>query len=359
MSASRYRKIENTQLLPLPVLRERAGVRVFPATRKPLTPTLSPAYRGEGAFRKASRWLVTALLSFGLFTETGRAAVVILKDSDEPVVGYLVRKDRERVVIREVRPDGKSLDRSFRLDEIRDLLITVSPERLAGLRRDEPQAYRDYAEELAEKRQDPEARDTALRLYLIAASLDPPRFARSSLLGMADLARSRDEEAKFRALAYLLDPEHDPALLKLSASVAAQVKVADKTGHAGLLQALRHLRRGELEAARRGADRPPVKAAFVAIEETLSFDDFIAACSQKPIDPALLRRVLTCELRLADPVATAAPSKVVPAAQPEERLWFPAVQRDGTAPVAVLTLDRITEFDPRHCVFRGNEWVAP
>ena len=45
----------NHRRLPLPVLRERAGVRVFPASRRPLTPTLSPEYRGEGAFRVASK----------------------------------------------------------------------------------------------------------------------------------------------------------------------------------------------------------------------------------------------------------------------------------------------------------------
>ena len=305
-----------------------------------------------------ARWLVAALLSLGLFAEECRAVVVIPKDSDEPVVGYLVRQDRERVVIREVRPDGKSRERTFRLDEIRDLLVTVSAERLAGLRRDQPQAYRDYAEELADKRQDPEARDTALRLYLIAASLDPPRFARSSLLGMADLARSRDEESKFRALAYLLDPDHDPELLKPSSNAAATVAIADKTGRAGLLQALRHLRRGELEAARRVAERPPVKAAFAAIEVTLSFDQFIAASSQKQIAPVMLRKVLACELQLADPPPSAAPAKAV-AVEPNEHIWFAAVQRDGTAPVAVLTLERITEFDPRQCVFRDGEWVAP
>ena len=83
------------------------------------------------------------------------------------------------------------------------------------MRPDRPQAYRDYAEELAEKRDDPEARMTSLRLYLIAAHLDPERLGRGCLLGMSNLAETPFEARKYRALAYLLDPKHDRTIFQL------------------------------------------------------------------------------------------------------------------------------------------------
>ena len=98
----------------------------------------------------------------------------------------------------------------------------MSEERLAELVRSNPDAYREYAEELAEKRKDPDAQQTSIRLFQMAAVLDPQRLGRSCLLGMVPLARDAAEQRRFRAMAYLLDPDHDPALLQASEQTAAR-----------------------------------------------------------------------------------------------------------------------------------------
>jgi len=61
------------------------------------------------------------------------------------------------------------------------------------------------------KKLDPEARQMAVRLFQIAAWLDPAKTGRGALLGLVSVAHSGEEEARFRAAAYLFDPRHDKA----------------------------------------------------------------------------------------------------------------------------------------------------
>ena len=90
------------------------------------------------------------------------AAVVIVKGSNQPVMGYLVKQDERSVVLREVLPGGKTRESSFPRGSIDELIITVVPERLASLEPARLNEYLEYAEELAEKHRDPEARAPAV-----------------------------------------------------------------------------------------------------------------------------------------------------------------------------------------------------
>src|SRR5205085_4813507 len=106
-----------------------------------------------------------------------------------------------------------------------------------------------YAEELRARRRDPEARDMALRLYLISASLDREHLGRAGLLGMISLARSPDEERKFRAALHLIDPRAPLAVH------AAAAPAGDTAAPQELLRALRLLRTGKGTTARALAEK--------------------------------------------------------------------------------------------------------
>ena len=124
----------------------------------------------------------------------------------------MVRQNGNEVVVREETATGIR-DVIVPRSEIEDLIETVSPERLAALDPSRPQEYREYAEELAEKKLDPEARLMAVRLFQIAAWLDPAKTGHGALLGLVSVARPGEEEARYRAAAYLFDPRHNKALL--------------------------------------------------------------------------------------------------------------------------------------------------
>lgn len=281
-------------------------------------------------------------------------AVVVLRKGGAPeVLGTLVSQDERRVVVRELLPDGKHRDTAIPRSEIEDVLITVSPERLAALRRDKPREYKLYAEELAEKRRDPEAREAALRLYLIAAWLDPPNLGKSSLLGMIDLARGAAEERKFRALAYLLDPEHDRRVLK----DPQPVKVASGGTAASrdqLVAALRLLRQGKIAPARNALQVPAVRAQLEQYKDVLSYQELSGLRAGETLSPALLRKVLLLETALTyRSTEDLGPKKEAGAS------WQQSLVRDGDSPVPVLSLDTITEFNPRLCQFKDGKWVEP
>src|SRR5438046_8415094 len=97
-----------------------------------------------------------------------RAILIQMKEGKNPVPvgGYLVRDDGTNLTIRIRTPDGKEQDVTYPHAKIK-IVHQLDVKRLEGLGKDNPKGYRDYAEELAREKKDPEARDTALRLYLI------------------------------------------------------------------------------------------------------------------------------------------------------------------------------------------------
>src|SRR6266436_3665046 len=156
-----------------------------------------------------------ALMSLAIcFAPQVASAVVVLpKGSNTPVMGYLVRHDERMVIVRQPLADGKSRELRFSLEQIDELIITVSAERLAALDPAKPSAYLEYAEELAEKQRDPEARETAIRLYASCATRGDDRLRHSALVGLIRRPQSQRVELRFRAAAYRHDAVPDVLVL--------------------------------------------------------------------------------------------------------------------------------------------------
>jgi hypothetical protein len=331
-------------------------------------------------FAIACRWSVMVLLfstittGLGSFAARCWAVTVLLKDSTTPVKGFLVSESDARVVVDELLPDGKVERRTLPRSVIDLVIQPVAADRLAALDRSQPQTYRDYADELSEKREDPEARATALRLYLITATLDPQGQGRGCLLGMAALARNEDEERRFRAMAYLLDPAHDRAVLT-SAAAAPTVQTVElnETNRNQILSALQALRTGEKSKVLSISRRPNFTEAWQPIERLLSSDEVLeSARSANPIlPPRLLRKVLQAEMLLREdlkpsstkPTITSTTATAESSATSSTRAtvqpWSQRVLAGKLAPVAPLTLETITEFDPRANRFHDGRWVVP
>lgn len=306
------------------------------------------------SFVQLAGWILVGVLWLLAAPGSGFAAVVIPKDSGEPVFGYLLKNEPNRVVLRETLSDGGTRDREFARTEIDELIVTVDPARLQELRPDDPRGYLEYAEDLAEKRRDPEARDTALRLYVIAAWLAPEQHGRGALLGMTALARSPEERRAFRALAFTLDGYRDPALLREESVVGTRARPTAKDTPAsdGLLECVRQLRRGNRTQAKRQAERKEIKAEFARLQGLVSYDDFLAACLDPAPPESLLRALVQAELALM-PAASATDVDRVERAK--VAAWLPVVV--ASAPrLPALSLERVTEFDPRQCRFQAGKW---
>jgi len=296
------------------------------------------------------------LILFTVSTPATHAAAVYLKDQDDPIVGFLIKQDPRQVVIEEVQRDGSRQRRTFARRDIELLVLTVSAERLGSLDHKKPVAYREYAEELAEQRRDPEAREMAIRLFLIAAHLDPEGHGRGSLLGLIDLAKDKHEESKFRAMAYLLDPHHDPRTLRPPEQIKAAPRILNASSRDLLVIALKLLRQGKRTEARRAIDRTGVKDQLEQFHEVITCEEFMQACSLERIPTALLRKIVLLELAL-HPQSIA--GRDLPPKVDSPDSWRDAIRRAGRSPVPALSLETMTKFNPHKCHFRDNRWVDP
>jgi hypothetical protein len=282
--------------------------------------------------------------------------VVLQKGAKAPVMGYLVSQDASKVVIRLPVGDAQR-EAEIPRSEIDELIITVVPERLAELDPSEPPLYREYAEELAEKRRDPEARDAAIRLYLMAATLGNEKLRKSSLLGLIALARSPEEERRFRAAAYLHDPEHDASLL-VNPRAAATVGPANSPTALEVLEAVRLARQAKPLAAKVIAERPSVKAELAGpLASLLTHEELLAACTSRPLTDEQLGRLLKAEAAL-DP-KLAGISELAETSAGDGGNWSQAAEEAGLAAVRALDLEALTEFDPQASLFRDGKWVRP
>jgi hypothetical protein len=295
---------------------------------------------------------ILPLLVFVVVVLAARPAAAILvfrRGSDRPVAGFLVSQDADRIVIREELPDGKSQIREILRADVEDVIVTVDQQRLEALDPEQPNAYRDYAEELAEKRRDPEARETSRRLYVIAAYLAPQELGRSCLLGMANLARGPAEERKYRAMAYLLDPQHDRGLLRRPLARQGPAAEAEDEGRELVLKAVRAMRRGDRRIVLNLIKSPSFKPSFQHWSDDITYEEFISLPEEIP--PAKLLQVLRLELALSR-----SNTGDETEADRSEVAWARIVQQGGDAPVPALSLVNICEYDPRKCLFRAGQW---
>jgi len=302
-----------------------------------------------------TRVLMAAVVisSFFLFPCDASAVVVFVKNSDDPIIGYLVSESDTQIEINSVLSDGRIRKRVIRRSDIEDIVITVAKEKLSALSPDNAQGYRNYADQLARSKQDPEARDAAMRLYLIAIHLDPATHARSSFLALIKLARTPLEERQFRALAFLFDSAADPSLLRAAKQKALPASNAEARQQ--LLSAIRLLRRGKSSDARRFLTLPAVRAELSQHETVFTLAEFQTAASQAILSQDNLRKIISLELILDQ--SNDAPE---PSAEPVlGSSWGDNVLGDGVRPLTPLKLETVTEFDPRESKYTDGEWSVP
>jgi hypothetical protein len=238
---------------------------------------------------------------------------------------------------------------TFLRDRIEDLVVTVDPERLAGLSPDEPLGYLQYAEELSIKKQDPEARDAARRMFLIAGSLAPQVHGRQAALGLANVAATSDEARKARTMASLVDPSGPAAEGVVAKPTAPKIDA----GRARILTAgIQAYRRGEVATARRAFEDRDIATLLASLDPPVPMEALKASLAERIFRPDYdvlavlvpLERSLRAEGTLAGSAKSADDDP------------FSAENR---APVAWPTWSNVTPFDPAETVFRDGKWQRP
>lgn len=345
-----------------------------------------------------------------LFVWASSASAIVIETAGMKVGGYLVSKDAKRLTIRTVGPGGQEVVNEYSLAKV-TILHELDVNRLESLSKSNPKGYSDYADELAKQDEDPEARYMARRLYVIAANLDPQNLGTSSLLRIARIAGSPAEARRCRALAYLLDSKANAKVLEEEEPRAERPTKEQAEALRDFTLALRHYRSGKVKLAIEAASRPGLDRVFAAAPGSLdqrSFrrlcadascsackgkgkaacstcggkgvvrnmfggNDFCSKCNGKKqascdtcggrginqdLSDDTIKGLLRAELWATSRLLGGDPAAEKKKAA-EARSWSSVLQRKQVSPVPSLTLETLTEFDPKRCQYRGGSWVVP
>ncbi|PQO36680.1 hypothetical protein [Blastopirellula marina] len=285
------------------------------------------------------------------------AAVVYLKGDDEPIAGYLESSDNQTIRLRIPASAGEDVHQTIDRSEIELLLQPVTADRLEQLSPDNPKAYREYAEELVEKKSDPDARETATRLFLIAAYLDPQKEGRSALLGMTPLMNDAQGVRQLRAMAYLLGPEHDVSLLGGTSQeeIARGVPLSEEQ-RSEVIEVLHMLRQSKRVEARQLLQREEIRAAMrqgtnkITPEECLTLSNGTCpGCTPGEIPNYMLQKLVAAEYELSSSGASEA----------MQTEWGYYLDGNFLQALPVLSLQNGTRFDPQKCLYRDGQWIEP
>jgi hypothetical protein len=308
------------------------------------------------------RWrpflLGLAMAWFGLSSPVWAILLIEKAPGAVPVGGYLASNDGKTLKIKMLSPDGKEKTKDYDLSKI-DIIHQLDVDRLKKLDKNDPKAYYDYAEELANKKlaDDPEAKDTARRLFLIAAYLDQRQFGRSALLGMSSLAGTEAEARRCRAMAFLLDPKGDadalkpPPMPKIPTSALQDFE-----------KALQSYRTGQIANAKKLANSIDMDMDFSKAAGGIDKATFLQWCTDAegqigspPEDR--LRRILRAELWVIDQLSHGDAGDKTNAG---ETKWSSILQARQNKLVTPLSLETIADdIDPHKCVYRDGKWVVP
>jgi hypothetical protein len=312
-------------------------------------PTLSVSRRIAACWIIAMSW---ANLS-------ARADTLWLNGNGQPRFGRVVsRPDTGDVLFRLRGEDNAYSEQTFARDEIALLVVNIDVPRLESLDPSRLHQYRDYAEELAGQKIDPEARDLAIRLYLIAAAgahgRNEPDLVESALNGLPELARNELEHEEFARLQLLhaRTPRKESTATGQSVIKQEPATSTDDRARQQLLQAIRLIRRENNAAALKILSLPDVQAELKKWSELVSAGDVRAMTNSVRLTLPQLRNLLTLEMALQN--GEDQPSHASPSPGWSEQAQEP--MRDWTR---LPTFANVTEFDPARSIFRGGQWLEP
>ncbi len=303
---------------------------------------------------------IVVLLTSAALPDSGEADVVVRRGEPRPLVCRIEQQSTDRLVVRVTDPDGSSRRVEIPTGEILLVVPAYDPATLERLEPGRWEGYREAAEEAASRRVDPEATALAIRLQLIVAYHGDATARAGAFAALFDLARSSDEERRFRALAFRILPDADPALLVPPRPTApGPLTDADRDLLMLTVRLLRDDRGEEAMTLIRRADFPEIYSRVASILPLQQLERYASE-----VRPSRGRRddLLRLELGLLGTYAlSGSPAPVTSAPQPRRRseaVWSRPLAEPSPPWVDVDWTD-VTEFDPRDCLFRDGAWRRP
>ncbi len=306
--------------------------------------------------------MLMLLVSISPWFAPGNCLSDVIYTNDGKVVFGIVESENENHIFFQQRlgADGNYLQRVFPRSEIRRLLVTVDRERLTRLKPGDWNVYRDWAEELSIQSVDPEARDLALRLYLIVAyhADEPLRTAgfRGAIQVSGNATPSAASQQRLiRTLAVQVYPGDDSWTMidassgKPTALVAAEVR--DRLRE--VAAELRRYRQGMPNTLDRLIEDDLTREAIGLMPSVCTWPRFQDLASRTELDYSAISRLLNLELAILSLV-----DGEPPALLQRDSPWSVLVHQ-GRPSVELVSFANVSSFDLEATVFREGAWKKP
>ena len=275
-------------------------------------------------------------------------------NSPKRLYGVVERDDPGEVHFR-MHPDLGGELRVIPRNEILALVFHADESRLMELKPENLADYRDYAEELASRGDDLQARDLAIRLFLIVAYGAGERpfqpgarqLRASALRNLQPLARDDTERRAFEQLATL----YGLSERALSGVTAPSPEEITEEMRANLLDLLLAVRAGNREGALRLLQHPDMERAWKTVSPICRWDELSRIIQQGEPLGFQLQRLLTVEVELR--------KRWKVGSIPRTKVDSWAVQAREHEPQAewLPNLLDVTEYDPRQNVWCNGQWI--
>lgn len=286
---------------------------------------------------------------------------IFLKDGDT-IFGRFVSEDEQSIHFSQ-RTDvfGEYQTVVIEKSQIAEMVVNIDPVLLEKLDPDQPNEYRDLAEELMTQKTDPEARDLAMRLFVLAIQYGDSKIHASCFSGLIYLSNDQDEEKQIRALANIMVPQANQSWLSpVESSSSNRVETDDRAGQLHqLAEALKQLRSEQRREAAVTLSKPWMDDVMLPFSVICDGNQLRSWAMAAELETESLARILELEIAIAqqlDRTGNAVEINSQPSAADRQDWSKLAVSGKPIRPPA--TLANLTRFDPGKPWFRNGQWVA-
>lgn len=299
---------------------------------------------------------VSGILAFVAcpFLSTGStsADAIVLQGQAEPVIGRILTQTEQSIRIETQGPSGSSSVVEIPVEKILLVLPAEDPKVLEKLEPGRWADYRDVADDLAARKQDPDAITTAMRLLLIVAYHGEGQQREGALSSLIALARNPQEQRKLEAIAVRYGNRPAPATDAPRTLITTQGPSDAERNE--LLAAVRAIRRGEADDARRRLASSSLNAAYEKLGAPLPWSRLESYARNRPTSPNALSELASLEANLLG----AFPTRSRNAPSEDREVWEQITRGSLPAWHEVDWFD-VLSFDPRDCLFREGKWRRP
>lgn len=292
---------------------------------------------------------------------TTSADVVWVKSQPTPLFGQVITNTPEQVQIRLIENGQPGKTKSIERSMVEQIVINIDAKRLAGLSPDNPQDYRDYAEELASQTIDPAARELARRLFLISAKIAEDKsetdVCASALSGLISLTDAESERRQLEMLQFLVNPEANEPESNSESGRADHSP--SKLENEMMLRLVRAIRREDSDQAIRLLGSQSNRVAIRKWSEICTPEEFDQIAKVNRPSKSQLGKMLQIEWQILTAMRQSPDMKSGKIKTRRVETWGDFASQDSGNPRLVPSFENVTAMDPRKSIFRNGRWMRP